>query len=775
MHGGKNMRNEVVEEHYLVNAIDTKDESIPMNRVKQAFRSQLLLEYERIRGQVSDERKILEATKKEREGVGVELYGLQKQLSHVQKKIETRGDEHQKLEAIRKNDEVLLSELKTKYSSVTEKYDEVKKHLVVKQADYENIKRSSSKALQFNEHTKNDIAYSKRLAEKSKELLKEIQQEKEEQDIYLSGLSNEIDVYETHIQLGKEQLRLQKIQTEEVEQSIEYICSDRGALAAEMKQLLKQWNLSLVALKQRDLAVDTAGTALKRSQNALKDSVVNLNGLQKDIRSMLLEVDTLTWTRDMLYEQISFIENEIQNILSAKESNHDVFENVTKSIKDLRVQLEDDNRRFKKEDLNIGKVQQQIDLMMKNRRIVDDKIHGRRLAHGLASRENSDFIKNEKRVANDLIEKEYEYTSLRNDIASIDVDILKTEENFCNLSIDKESLLTINRDLEAKIAKLESEIRSSHMAVLSKMNKLDRLNRKYEKMIEQMGEEEEPLGPFEGTIKKLESNILELEELANRLAMNDSDNQSVLMKIIIEVESTQKMNKEINSTLSVLNYQRLRLSQSIHKNQADLKIISSRVQAMHTDISRLNDLIGRQTTMHNELCTVIRTCKTQHLNEAEDLILHSKLLEEKNKVIKSETDVMVNELLAKELEILEYEKNIAIEKETYAVLHSSQNAEEIRGMEKEIHRMRHRLDIINRDEENIVRAIEVTILRRDNIALKHQNKSFPSITKKESSMNFADAKMRHVELSKLEIEQTQDESNVSYELYIYSKYTKRQH
>lgn len=743
---------------------DSKNSNLSMSRIKQALLSQLQTTYDRIKQQVLEERDELQKSKKEREDVGVELYGLQQQLSQLQKQLTTKQNDYETLDTKRKREEESISELKCKQKRKYEKYEDIKKQANVKESELEELKAALINVRRFNEATKKEISVSKTVAVKTKEVFEEIQKEKEEQDFYLDSLNEQIYQHEKQISLTKEQLRVQKLQTKEADSMVKAIATDLEELFSEKKQLLQKWNSSLFALGQRDQALDAAVKEFKKTKETLKIGTIEIKRLEKDISQLIGIQETLTLTRNQLQHEINRVGDEIEKIISAKESNEDAIDLLSKTIADTR-ELEDlEERAVKKHAADVATLNHKIDALMVNYQKVEEDIQLRRAEQASQWREALDYMKEEKKIASAIHESEMESTVVENDLARLQIDLLSTEEQCSHLNTKREVEINLVNELNAKIAIMETNIRRSHDSIQTKMNKVDRLNRKYENMREiMMDEEDEPLGPLEVTIKRLDNAIRKQENTKKSLTSTWSSHQRFLIELIDKCEGIQEKERDYIATLSVLKHQRIRLQQNIHANEALLNMFSSRLKSMHVDISRLNELIGRHTTRQSELSNEISIRKMKFEEEIDSLSNRLVHTQDKIKVIHETKTKTLDDIINEEKEILRLQKNIDLEKEMQAALNSSETAEEIKGMEKEIQRMRHRLEQINRQQEKLLRDIETVIARRSDITVKYdQCKTKRNDSKLYiSPITFADVKKKCSEFTKLDENQLKEESKVS--------------
>lgn len=330
------------------------------------------------------------------------------------------------------------------------------------------------------------------------------------------------------------------------------------------------------------------------------------------------------------------------------------------------------------------------------------------------------LIKQDKILVNRIHEKDIESGSVENDLARVKIDILNTNVHCSQLKDKLDDETAIVEDKNKLIATEESAIKRTHDDIGSKMNKVDRLNRKYEQMLDGV-EEEEPLGPLEATIKSTEKAVAIMDDDTRSLQTDWASNQTKLICTINATEKLEEEKRQKGAKLTILKQKRLRLLQDIHSNEATLKVIRSRIKGMHTDMSRLNELIGRYSLTQTKLENENAVRQMEFSKEIIELGQKSSDIEVRTATVKAAKEELVKKIIDAEREILLWEKKIQLEKETQAALNSSEHANEIKGMEKEIHRMQHKLEQMKRQQENMIREMEFAINKREDIAVKYQN------------------------------------------------------
>ena len=348
-------------------------------------------------------------------------------------------------------------------------------------------------------------------------------------------------------------------------------------------------------------------------------------------------------------------------------------------------------------------------------------------------------------MAKKIYDQDIAAGTIENELARIKIDMLNTTVHCSQL---KEKLGTENDIIEEKnklISDIEVSMKRSHDDIRSKMNKVDRLNRKYEEMLDGE-EEEEPMGPLEATIKTTEKEIAMIDEEVRVIQADWVTDQTKLIRTIDATEKSELENRQNEAKLTIFKQKRLRLLQEIHSNEAVLKVIESRIKAMHTDMSRLNELIGKYSQTSSKLVNDNAVREMEVSKEIIELQQKTHELEVKTAKAKKERDELLEKIMNAEKDILSWEKKIKLEKETQAALNSSEHAIEIKGMEKEIHRMQLRLEEMNRQQETMIRDMEFAIDKREDIAVKYQN------TKQGEAMNtFADVRKRKAEAKRRKV------------------------
>lgn len=361
------------------------------------------------------------------------------------------------------------------------------------------------------------------------------------------------------------------------------------------------------------------------------------------------------------------------------------------------------------------------------------------------SKATKNLFKEDKGLLKKIHEKEIEAANIHNELARIKIDTINTKTHNSQL---QEKLVEATDELKVKdkeTEQLEIDVRRRNNEIETKMNNVDRLNRKYEKMVEST-DDPEPLGPLEGAIKSLKREIETKEGELQQTQRHWLMDQSKLVQIIGETNATQERNAELNARLNILSHKKLRILQNIHTSESQSKSIKNNMSGMHKDMARLNDLISETSKTHVDVMNENTIKQKEFQHELKDLEAESNEIEKRINDAKEAKDQIINDIIEVQRQVLTWEKKIQLEKETRNALDSSEEMKEIKGMEKEIHRMKHRLSNIDRDQESIIREMEQAIYRKEDIAVKFSNKNDSKGGSKKKSISSADLKKKSLEL-----------------------------
>ena len=699
-----------------------------LERIRSTLYQQLLQTRDRVKLELTEKERALRETKRLREDAGIELYGVQQQLSRLQSGLKSVEEGYEHVSRERAEGQAKASEAREGHASKARSAEDLRDESSRRREELDGLLEKIRRAREYNDAMKSEVAVTRTVANKTGEDLRARAKGKLDQDTYIDGLNREVTRLEDEISLAEAQLRTQKEQSADADKMIRETSAALDALAGEQKDLVQQWNTSVVALGRRDQALYAAAKALRKVQDSIKDIENENVRLERDIASLRESNDNIKVSRDRLDNEIVFSENNATKIQSNLVALSETFKMLQEALKNANQEEKALVSAASKIDGEISALNHKCELLIRERQTVEDKISAMRHEQTNMSEVAQSLAKQEKYILAKIHDKEIESANVLNEIARLDIDRLNTQAH--NFQLDEKLVeeLAVLRDAEAAMDEKEAETRRCINETEKRTIRVAKLNREYNKMVRDC-EDEEPLGPLEATIKNLSKQVdqetIEIRSLQREWLMR----QTELINTTSNTNAIQEKDSESTARLGILRQKLLRLIQENHSNEAALKSIDYKSRGLHSDMTRLNDLIEQNTRRLAEYENKIAVDAMEFERELSELDQQSNMLEGHIAEVTSNRTRILHEIMDSEEQIKVWEKKIQVEKETQEELHTSKDAIDTKGMEREIEKMKRRLASLTTTQEQLLRDMELAIHKREDIAVKYKNTKHQNITK----------------------------------------------
>jgi len=696
--------------------VDTQRTGDPLERVRLTLREQLLQTRDRLKLELLEQEEASKKSKKAREDADVELDGMQRQLSRLQTNLQSMDQRYEEVFQKRVERQHDAVEIKQLYAKKVTKDAELSKEASTGQNELDSILLNIRQAKQYNDEMKSEVAATRTMAKKKKEDLKAQAKRKLSQDTYIDGLNAQVTRLEDDIALTEAQLRAQKEQSAEANKMIRDTNSALEKLAAEQKRLVQQWNSSVNALGRRDQALAAATKELKKVQDSISDLEGENTRLQRDLQTQHESNEALKASKNRLDDNVVATEQSIQNIDTNVQDLEGNFKSLQEKLKNTKHQEKELETAISKLESEISTTNKRCERLIRERHAIEEKISTTRHEQTSISKAARSLINEEKSLLAKIHDKELEIAGILNDIARLDIEKLNIQSHNSQLQKRLEDEFAVLQSAEAKITTHEGEMRRCSNEIEKKTNRIALLNREYSRKLEAC-EEDEPLGPLEATIKSLSNEIEQVNSEIQDLQQQWTTHQGKLVQQISNTTSIQEKDEECSKRLSILQQKLLRLTQEIHSNETSVKSLETSMRGLHTDITRLNDLIEQNNRLKDDHTDRIAVLNMESERELAELEEQRKKLEDQIAKLASSKKKMQDEISTIEEQINDLTRKTQLEKETQRELHTCKDAIDAKGMEKEIQRMKHRLEGLVKSQEKLLKEIEVAIQKRGDIAL----------------------------------------------------------
>ncbi|KAH8082069.1 hypothetical protein JL720_8594 [Aureococcus anophagefferens] len=651
-----------------------------MDRVQRALLETLQREYERTALEAREKAHEVSLSSRTREDTGVELYGTQQQLARLQLALEALHSTAGELAEKRSAEEVGAQEARSRHGSLNKALQDRKKHVAKNQAELDAVNDTLRQVEKYNEEMRKEIAVTKRATYKAEENVQSLEHAKKGQDLYINSLDERVRQLGEQIAVHDEtQLAKQKAESDEARGMLAETGQEMELIAFEKKQLIQQWKASLVQLTRRDEALSAATQTLQAARMELRDLQTEIDGTKREALGVKADNESLVVVRDRLAREEQGLDEAIGQVVADCEAVSAQFALLQRSM----VHTEEEEAKVAGEAKGSG---DSLEQLAQNIQIVTAVRNLQKQALAVKERTH---------------EKEITQAHLENELSRIRVDTLNTDAHNSQLRETLEGMVGKLKTQDELIAKYQQEIRQRNDDIEKKMYRVDRLNRKYEKMMEHADDGEHLQGAW----------------LAD---------QTLLVSAAQQTEVTLEKNAELRARARILNERRLQLLKDASKRTVEVTALQNNIKAMRADVARLNDLLGRHATQQEALANETAVTEMEFQSELKELEDESLAMEKRVFDTKQAKAALLEEVVDTERQVMLWEKKIQLERETQAALDPEVGMSEIKAMEIEIHRMRLRLDGLQREQERMIVEMERGIGKREAITLRFKGKQRPT-------------------------------------------------
>lgn len=703
-----------------------------LDRIRSTLYQQLLKTRDKVKLEFLEKERALKEVKRVTEDAGIELYGVQQQLTRIQSTLKSVEEEYESVSRERVEGQSRVIEAREGYAKKVKFTEDLHDEASRQREGLDSLLERIRQAKSYNDAMKSEVAVTRTVANKTGEDLKARAKGKLDQDTYIDGLNKQVTRLEDEIALSESQLSVQKEQTSDTAKIIHETSVALNTLAGEQKQLVQQWNASVVALGRLDQALFAATRALRKVQDSIKDIENENSRLGREIVVLREGNAGVIASKDRLENEVIITDNNARKVQSNLVELSDTVEMLQKALTNANYEEKTLLSAVSKIEGEIITMNQKCELLIRERQAIEDKISTIRREQNNMSDVAQSLAKQEKLILVKIHDKEIESATIQNEIARLDIERLNTQAHNTQLEKKLGEELVVMKEAEALIDEKEMKIRKCIDEVEKKSIRVATLNREYNKMLEDC-EEEEPMGPLEATMKNLSKKIDQETSDIRGLQREWLMRQTELINITSKTNTIQETDSEANAKLGILRQKLLRLIQENHTNDSALKSIEYKSRGLHTDMTRLNDLIAQNTRRRTECENVIAVNVMECERELIEFEQQSRALDGQLVEMHSNRAKLNDEISSIEEQIKEYEKKIQLEKECQLELSTSKDAIDTKGMEKEISKMKRRLGSLATTQEQLLRDMELVIQKRGDNAVKYSKKKTNSGKKSSSS------------------------------------------
>merc|ERR1719231_1997366 len=156
----------------------------------------------------------------------------------------------------------------------------------------------------------------------------------------------------------------------------------------------------------------------------------------------------------------------------------------------------------------------------------------------------------------------------------------------------------------------------------------------------------------------------------------------------------------------------MRQEGDLSSNASEIAELEGGIRKLHQDMKRLNELLAKNVELQSKLTDENFNMETDFVKKLKEMQTESIEMEAAIQSTTEEKNQLLNDIVEAEKQVMLWERKIQLEKETQATLDTGVGQDVIHSMSKEIHRMKLRLQALNRRQEELIKTMEGAIEKR---------------------------------------------------------------
>ncbi|XP_060108826.1 coiled-coil domain-containing protein 40 isoform X2 [Heteronotia binoei] len=692
-----------------------------MKRFQTALKTYLTKQIEKQMEQLRETAVLMKNRKKEREELGVILYGVQQQLAQLQMDLEKNHSCHSQISMVRRQLEEELQDLRNMYKKTCHSTEDERKIVSSMQTEMENLSLRLFYMQNMDQDVRDDIAVMKRTVKKAEVDRMRAEVEKQKQDLHVDRLTRTANELQEQIALYEAQHIAQAEDTKITRQEVAEACTEIQSINLEKKQLLHQWAVSLTGMKRRDEAYAAMQEALRETRHKLKSLEIEIEVYKKSISKEEERNELLASILHRSENDGNTSRKLITQSLAKQDAMKVEFGTYTRTLQETEQALNRANMDRAARLNDLATLRREIEKGSQIKQELENEIIVKLQDQLMSNKAAKYFLQLSAKLQNRMMDLEMQFSKIENDTAQTALDITNTT---CRLNTLQKTLAELDKemdDMNGQISHSESEITRHNLLIGRKQGIINLYNKKLEMMISQLGGQE--LGPLELEIKKLSKQTDEMDMEIVKMQRFWLNQQRELVKLSKEREEQLVSLDMLKKEITIKEQKKVRTENEIQQEKNELKDIGRHMKNMANDLEKLHMLIYKNSASSEELQQGNTIMENEFVCALKGAERESIELQEKLDQLHEEKERLINSLVETECQMMQWEKKIQIAKEMRAAVDSESGQGEIQAMKTEIHRMQVRYDQLKKQQEKMMRDMEAAVARRETIVIRGEGQN----------------------------------------------------
>ncbi|XP_047687577.1 coiled-coil domain-containing protein 40 isoform X2 [Prionailurus viverrinus] len=685
-----------------------------MVRFQAALKNYLNRQIEKLNLELQELGAATKQSRVQRQELGVHLYGVQQHLARLQMQLEKSHDRHSMAACARRQKEEELRAARQLYAQTCQNANGERKKLAALQAELEGLALHLFYLQNIDQDVRDDIHVMKRVVKKLEVERTRAELEKKQQDLHVDQLTTKANQLEEQIALLEAQSCAQAEDTRALRKAVSEACTEIDAIHVEKRHIVQQWVACLVGMKHRDEAHRTIREALSECQHQIASIDGEIEAYKKSIVKEEEKNEKLAGVLNRTETEASLMQRLTTQCLAKQQTLQNEFNTYQLVLQDTEAALGQAHVEYATATGELQTVHQTIQSELEEKRRTDASIAEKLQEHITSNKMTKCFHKLILKLQKEKTNLVTHLSKTDGNVAQTTLDITNTN---CRLDAHQKTLAELDKEVKKVndlITNSENEISRRTILIERKQGLINFFNKQLEQMVSELGGEE--VGPLELEIKRLTKLIEENNSSVTQAQVTWLRLQQEMVKVTQEQEEQLASLDTLTKEVHILEQKKLRIENKIDQEKKEQREIECHIRGLENELRKINVLANRSRCSSEELQQNNVVTEKDFVGSLKASERETIEMQERLDQLQEEKAAMLNSLVEAEHQIMLWEKKIQLAKEMRASVDSETGQMEIRAMKAEIHRMKVRHGQLLKQQEKMIRDMELAIARRETIS-----------------------------------------------------------
>ncbi|KAH0570210.1 hypothetical protein SS50377_28185 [Spironucleus salmonicida] len=659
------------------------------------------------------------------EDAGVMLHTFQSQLAQAQSKIDELEQNYAQLSAAR----ISIQQTQQTTSETLKLHENNYQALKVAEEELrqqnQRISQEAIEQMQNNTEMKSDAIVRKRSVYRAEEQIKNLEKQKQQQEEFIQLNQDQLKTFQDQETYLTRQLDIQQQETIQANSILNEAQKQMNMIKSDIDQLQINWQLTLNQIEknstilkndlEKELAeYDSTKISMQHSivsaRNEIQKLIEKISKISESIRTkQQIQIGLSEKCENLQSVEINQLLQQLQALKAANDAANARLANVYKEIQQVNKETD----QISKENDNQNKI------LNSN----EDAILINNAQQAADSRQLAGLMQELRSLKQAIKECQRDIAKTENEVSKRNLDIVVSEQCVDSLENALEALKAELIDKDKLISSYETQIKKNANAIEQRSSAITRLNKKLEEYSRAHPESDN--GPLQAMLNNIGKELNTAGKLMKDTQSTWLRAQTDLVtlssnyrKELEEIEEKEAQRDLLDRKLKDLEYEK-------QSNVLKINAINRDIEFLHKDISNMNSKIaeyGKKMVKQNENNYDSETTCIEKIDHiADEVITFQKNLD----LAKEEKADCSAQLIEVEEQIMLWQRKINIQ---YQLMKSvmdncnSNSGGEISVLEGEIHSLQNDIQLLTKEQKNLVNQLQRGIDIRETITISSQTK-----------------------------------------------------